>query len=316
MIQRAGTAAVIVHEAPPALELAFGAGDGVDASEECLRSRVRETMGRGWVAEFRLRGEANGESLHHMVHLARETGRDLLVVTPRSEGELPPVMSGERWTAETLAGQLCWALRRPHRPGWQQKVKRWLDVALSGAGIIALSPVFLVVGMLIKMSSPGPVFYPLRHVGPHGRPFTGYKFRTMVQDADARKAELLAHNQMVGPVFKMANDPRVTRVGRWLRKYSLDELPQLWNVVKGDLSLVGPRPPSRHEYEQFELWQMRKVTVPQGLTCLWQVRGRNRISDFSEWVRMDLEYIDRWSLWLDLQILAQTALVVIKGTGY
>jgi lipopolysaccharide/colanic/teichoic acid biosynthesis glycosyltransferase len=137
----------------------------------------------------------------------------------------------------------------------------------------------------------------------------------MQPDADARKSELMDRNEMRGPVFKIKDDPRVTRLGRFLRKYSLNELPQLWSVFKGDMSLVGPRPAFRHELERYELWHKRKLTVRPGITCLWQVRGRNKISDFDEWVRMDLEYIDNWSLWLDVKILIWTARAVVGGTG-
>jgi lipopolysaccharide/colanic/teichoic acid biosynthesis glycosyltransferase len=151
--------------------------------------------------------------------------------------------------------------------------------------------------------------------GYKGVEFTGYKFTTMWADADDRKAELLARNEMTGPVFKMKDDPRITPLGRLLRKYSLDELPQLWSVLKGDMSLVGPRPAFRHELERYELWQKRKLSVRPGMTCLWQVRGRNRISNFDDWVRLDLYYIDHWSLWLDFKILIWTALAVVKGTG-
>ena len=137
----------------------------------------------------------------------------------------------------------------------------------------------------------------------------------MYCDADDRKARLLEKNEMDGPVFKMTDDPRITGVGRWLRKYSLDELPQLWSVLKGDLSLVGPRPPLRSEYANFSEWQKLKLKVKPGITCLWQVGGRNRISDFNDWVGLDLQYIERWSLVLDFQILLKTAYTVIAGSG-
>jgi lipopolysaccharide/colanic/teichoic acid biosynthesis glycosyltransferase len=146
--------------------------------------------------------------------------------------------------------------------------------------------------------------------------FTGYKFTTMVADADERKSDLTPNNEMNGPVFKMENDPRITSFGRFLRKYSLNELPQLWSVLKGDMSLVGPRPAFRHELERYEFWHKRKLSIKPGMTCLWQVRGRNRIRNFDDWVKMDLEYIDHWSLWLDFKILYWTAWTVIRGTGW
>jgi len=176
--------------------------------------------------------------------------------------------------------------------------------------------VFVVIALVIKVTAPHlPIIYRWRVVGYKGTPFTGYKFTTMVLDADDRRTELLPRNEMQGPVFKIKNDPRVTSVGRFLRKYSLNELPQLWSVVKGDMSLVGPRPAFPHELERYELWHKRKLCVRPGITCLWQVRGRNRVSDFDEWVRMDLEYIDNWSLLLDLRILVRTVWAVVAGTG-
>ncbi len=180
---------------------------------------------------------------------------------------------------------------------------------------MVLSPLLLLVACIVRLSSPGPVFYRWRVVGQGGCPFTGYKFRTMVVNADALKLDLARANEMSGPVFKIKNDPRVTPVGRFLRKFSLDELPQLWSVLKGDMSLVGPRPPLRDEWEQFEPWQRRKLSVKPGITCLWQIRGRNDVRDFDEWVKLDLKYIDNWSLWLDLEILLLTIPAVLRGTG-
>jgi lipopolysaccharide/colanic/teichoic acid biosynthesis glycosyltransferase len=182
--------------------------------------------------------------------------------------------------------------------------------------ILLLLPIFLVVAIAVKLSSDGPVVYPWYVLGENGRPFLGFKFRTMIRDADALKPQLLHLNERKGPAFKMSQDPRVTRVGRWLRKYSLDELPQLWSVLVGDMSLVGPRPPSPIEYRDFELWQMRKLSVKPGLTCLWQIHGRSTVTDFSDWARLDLRYIDNWSLWQDFAILLQTPAVIVRGTGY
>ncbi len=203
------------------------------------------------------------------------------------------------------------------RPDWaaQLAIKRALDITGAVVGLLVLSPLMLVVAALVRATSPGPILHRLEHLGLRGRPFIGYKFRTMVPNADALKAALLVHNEMSGPVFKMRSDPRVTRLGRLLRKYSLDELPQLWNVLKGDLSLVGPRAPMAAEFARFEPWQRAKLAVKPGLTCLWQVRGRARIKEFDRWVRLDLEYIRDWSLWLDLRILLQTIPAVLRGDG-
>jgi exopolysaccharide biosynthesis polyprenyl glycosylphosphotransferase len=194
--------------------------------------------------------------------------------------------------------------------------KRVVDILVSAVALTLLLPLFAVVAILIKVTSPHlPIFYRWRVVGYKGTPFTGYKFSTMVADADEKKSELLGSNEMQGPVFKIKEDPRVTPLGRILRKYSLNELPQLWSVLKGDMSLVGPRPAFPHELERYELWHKRKLCIRPGITCLWQVRGRNRISNFDDWVRMDLEYIDNWSLWLDVKILARTLWAVAAGTG-
>ncbi len=204
-------------------------------------------------------------------------------------------------------------------PHWDSEAlffKRLFDMAVSGILLVLLSPIFLLIALAIKIATPHlPVFYRWRVVGRNGVEFTGYKFTTMVHDADERKVELMPHNEMNGPVFKMSNDPRVTRLGQFLRKYSLNELPQLWSVLKGDMSLVGPRPAFRHELERYEFWHKRKLSIRPGITCLWQIRGRNKINNFDDWVRMDLEYIDNWSLWLDFKILLRTAWVVISGTG-
>jgi exopolysaccharide biosynthesis polyprenyl glycosylphosphotransferase len=193
--------------------------------------------------------------------------------------------------------------------------KRLVDIMAASLLLLVLSPVMAFVALAVKLSSPGPILYMWRVVGEQGREFTGYKFRTMVRDADERKAELIRQNEMRGPVFKMTRDPRTTSVGRILRKYSLDELPQLYSVLKGDMSLVGPRPAFMNELERYEFWQKRKLSIRPGITCLWQVNGRNEVADFDEWVRLDLQYIDNWSLWLDVKILVRTAWAVVAGSG-
>jgi lipopolysaccharide/colanic/teichoic acid biosynthesis glycosyltransferase len=178
-----------------------------------------------------------------------------------------------------------------------------------------LSPILLLIAIAVKLTSEGPVFHKWRVVGKSGRFFTGYKFRSMYRNAEQLKGKLLDQNEMIGPVFKLNDDPRITPLGRFLRKYSLDELPQLWSVIKGDMSLVGPRPPLQSEYHKFTDWQRQKLSVKPGITCLWQIKGRNEISDFNDWVKLDLEYIQRRTFWLDVKILLGTAKVVIKGTG-
>jgi len=194
-------------------------------------------------------------------------------------------------------------------------IKRLFDIIFAGIGLLILSPLFVIIAIIIKLTSKGPVFFIQERYGLYGRRFKLYKFRTMVVNAEERLKELLQYNEMKGPVFKMTNDPRVTRVGRWLRRFSLDELPQLWNVLKGDMSLVGPRPPIPEEVEHYDSWQRRRLSMRPGITCLWQTSGRSEIKDFNEWLRLDLEYIDNWSLGLDFKILLKTIPVVLLGVG-
>jgi lipopolysaccharide/colanic/teichoic acid biosynthesis glycosyltransferase len=204
-------------------------------------------------------------------------------------------------------------------PHWnsapQQAVKRLIDVLGAGSLLIALSPLFVVLAIVVKLSAPGNIFYQWKVVGQAGRPFLSYKFRSMVSNADELKGRLEPCNEMTGPVFKITNDPRVTAAGKWMRRYSLDELPQLYSVLLGDMSLVGPRPPLASEYERFTDFQKQKLSVKPGITGLWQVSGRNQVSDFDQWVRLDLEYIRRWSLKLDLEILLRTVTSVFSGSG-
>uniref|UniRef100_UPI00145CE02C sugar transferase n=1 Tax=Candidatus Roseilinea sp. NK_OTU-006 TaxID=2704250 RepID=UPI00145CE02C len=191
------------------------------------------------------------------------------------------------------------------------------DRVAAAAALVLLSPVFLLAALAVKLTSQSwsdPIFYSQIRCGLNGRPFRLWKFRSMVVDADKMLDKLRAHNEMQGPVFKMKSDPRITPVGRFLRKTSIDELPQLWNVLRGDMSLVGPRPPIPAEVEKYDRWQRRRLSMRPGITCLWQVSGRNQIG-FDEWMRLDLEYIDNWSLWLDFKILLRTIYVVATGYG-
>ncbi len=194
-------------------------------------------------------------------------------------------------------------------------IKRLLDILLACAALFILAPVFLLTAILIKISSPGPVFFVQERSSLNGRRFKLFKFRTMVQDAEAKLAALRTQNEMKGPAFKMENDPRVTPLGKWLRKFSVDELPQLFNVLNGDMSFVGPRPPIPAEVEKYEPWHRRRLSMRPGLTCLWQVEGRNKIVDFDTWMKLDLEYIDHWSLRLDLFLFLKTIPVVLLGSG-
>jgi len=194
-------------------------------------------------------------------------------------------------------------------------IKRALDILLSLVMIITLSPLYLFTALLIKLTSPGPIFFIQQRLGLHKRRFGVYKFRTMVPDAEKMQAELEHLNEVKGAAFKIKNDPRVTPIGRILRKISIDELPQLFNVLKGDMSLVGPRPLPIRDYEEFDRdGHRRRFSVRPGITCLWQIRGRSDIS-FEKWMELDMEYIDNWSLWLDLKILLGTIPAVLKGSG-
>jgi lipopolysaccharide/colanic/teichoic acid biosynthesis glycosyltransferase len=197
----------------------------------------------------------------------------------------------------------------------QLGMKRSMDVIGATLLLMLLSPLLLVIAILVKLSSHGPIFYRWYVAGEGGHPFMSYKFRSMYANADQVKAQLAHLNEMRGPAFKITGDPRITPLGRWIRRYSLDELPQLYSVLKGDMALVGPRPPLVNEYELFTPYQKQKMSVRPGLTCLWQVNGRNRINDYDDWVRLDLEYIRTWSVWLDVQILLKTAREVLRGSG-
>jgi exopolysaccharide biosynthesis polyprenyl glycosylphosphotransferase len=202
------------------------------------------------------------------------------------------------------------AVRRPV----QRFLKRFMDIVLAGSALIMLAPLVALIILAIKRDNPGPIYFSQTRVGRGGRLFRLHKFRTMVTNAEDLKQTLLAQNESDGPVFKIRNDPRVTRVGRLLRKTSLDELPQLWNVLIGDMSLVGPRPALPSEVIHWEKWQCRRLVVEQGCTCIWQVSGRSNLS-FKEWMRMDMEYVYNWSLWLDLKLILLTIWVMLTGRG-
>jgi exopolysaccharide biosynthesis polyprenyl glycosylphosphotransferase len=201
------------------------------------------------------------------------------------------------------------------RDGWPLVIKRAIDLTLSFTLIVLLSPLLLAVAALIKFTSAGPIFFSQERLGLNKRRFLIYKFRTMIPGAEQRLAELESLNEVSGPVFKIKNDPRITPLGKFLRRTSIDELPQLFNVLKGDMSLVGPRPLPVRDYEGFNQdWQRRRFSIQPGLTCLWQVAGRSSIP-FEQWMQLDLQYMDEWSLWLDLKILARTIPAVVKGSG-
>lgn len=221
-----------------------------------------------------------------------------------------------RTSLDELLGRPLLIFRTAPEASWRMVVKQVMDFLGSLFLLVGFSWLFVIIALLIKFTTPGPVFFRQQRSGLNGRPFTIFKFRTMVTNAEQFKHELSAMNEMSGPVFKLTNDPRITPLGKTLRKWSLDELPQLFNVLRGEMSLVGPRPLPVDEVKRFEnLSHRRRLSVKPGLTCLWQVKGRNQINDFREWVRLDLEYIDNWSLWLDLKILLLTIPAVLRGTG-
>ena len=199
--------------------------------------------------------------------------------------------------------------------GWQVLVKRTLDVFLSLVLLIILAPLFFFIVFLIKVTSQGPVFFIQERMGLSKRRLRLYKFRTMISDAEQQLSQLENLNEASGPVFKIKNDPRITPIGKFLRKTSIDEFPQLINVLKGDMSMVGPRPLPLRDYNGFDQdWQRRRFSVRPGITCIWQVDGRSDIS-FEKWMELDVQYIDHWSLWLDFKILAKTIPAVLKGSG-
>jgi len=224
-------------------------------------------------------------------------------------------LDNARWLAEEVDGGHSIATQTGAGEGWPLATKRTLDVAVSSILLLFLAPVFVGAAIAIKLFSPGPVFFLQERVGRNKRRFKIYKFRTMVPNAEQLMPFLENRNEISGPAFKIKNDPRITPIGKFLRRSSIDELPQLFNVLKGDMSLVGPRPLPVRDYEGFnEDWQRRRFSVRPGITCLWQVNGRSSIS-FDQWMLLDLKYMDEWSLWLDLKILARTVPAVMRGSG-
>jgi exopolysaccharide biosynthesis polyprenyl glycosylphosphotransferase len=221
-----------------------------------------------------------------------------------------------RPTYDALGGRPMLVFRVTPDLSWALLLKAAMDRLGALVGLVVLVPLLLAVAAGIKLTSPGPVIFHQRRAGQHGRPFTMYKFRSMRTGAETEQEKLKALNQMTGPVFKVENDPRITPFGRWLRKTSLDELPQLFNVLLGQMSLVGPRPLPLYEVDNFELTaHRRRLSMKPGLTCLWQISGRNNVRDFKDWVKLDVQYIDNWSLGLDIQILLRTVPVVFFGIG-
>lgn len=247
-----------------------------------------------------------------VLELCLQRGRTVSLV----DDMVPPV--GAKIEASMMGTMPTLVLHNTPQNTLGLALKNLMDRTLALIALIVFAPLLAAIALAIKITAPGPVLFKQKRVGLNGRQFSFYKFRSMIINAEKFKEEhpeiFAQMNTMSGPFFKSEDDPRVTRVGRFLRKYSLDELPQFWNVLRGDMSLVGPRPPLPREVEGLEPWQRRKLSVKGGLTCLWQVSGRNEI-DTDEWMRLDLEYIDNWSLWLDIKLLFKTVKVMVKPKG-
>jgi exopolysaccharide biosynthesis polyprenyl glycosylphosphotransferase len=225
-------------------------------------------------------------------------------------------LASSRLTVDQFAGEAVFYYRAQSAPPSLLMIKQLIDYVGAALLLVALSPLLLVVALAVRLTSSGPVLFRQPRAGLNGRPFTMLKFRSMSAGAEKDQSALADRNEMSGPAFKLRDDPRVTPVGRLLRRHSLDELPQLWNVLRGEMSLVGPRPLPLEEVRRIDDdTHRRRLSVKPGLTCLWQISGRNEISDFTDWVRLDLAYIDNWSLWLDLKILAATVPVALFGRG-
>jgi exopolysaccharide biosynthesis polyprenyl glycosylphosphotransferase len=311
---------------------------GTDLAAQALHEYLKQHRYLGYVAVGFIAADANDTkdvlgSVRDLAEIARARFIDEVIISTdnRDAAKLaiaeahacglgvrvvPDLYDGLAWGAPVeyvgLLPTIC--LHQKRIPALALMIKRGMDVILSSAALLVLSPLIAAIALAIKFESPGPMFYTSDRVGRKGRKFGCHKFRTMVRDADNMLAQLQHLNERDGVLFKISNDPRITRLGRFLRKYSLDELPQLWNVLKGDMSLVGPRPPIASEVRQYELDHLRRLDVLPGITGLWQVEGRTNPS-FASYIALDMEYVDRWNLLLDFRILLKTAAVVAAGTG-
>lgn len=322
-------------------------GSGVGAQEILARIDENDTFGikvRGWVGKPR-EDEAAPFGDQDVPHLGTtdqlrqvlaDECPDYVLLCPRGETRYAEVQqvfavcdeagvqcqyAPDHLTPKNLVPSISWIDDLPvysfhaQRIGcWQLGIKRMMDFAFAGAAVLALLPVFVVCALAVKLGDGGPILFTQQRVGRRGRTFPCFKFRTMCVDAEAKLAAVAAMNEVDGPVFKIKGDPRITAVGRFLRRYSLDELPQLFNVLRGEMSIVGPRPPLPSEVKKYDWWQRRRISVRPGITCIWQVWGRNKVT-FQRWMEMDMEYIDNWTLWRDCKIIMRTAFAVFRGTG-
>lgn len=284
--------------------------DAMSNSSEVLGTldEVLELARKHFVDEIFLSTPCERGLVKRLVEQAREASVDVRVV--------PDLYDGLAWNSPVeYIGQFpTIPLHRGEVPVIGMMLKRMLDIALSSIALVVLAPALLAIGIAVSTDSRGPIFYSSERIGKKGRVFRCFKFRTMVQDAEKRRAEILHMNERDSVLFKITNDPRITRTGRFLRKYSLDELPQLINVLRGDMSLVGPRPPIASEVKRYELNHLRRLDVVPGITGLWQVQARQDPS-FDSYISLDTAYIENWSLWLDIKILIRTVTVVVGGTG-
>jgi len=308
-----------------------GATEDTRRMREDLRTRKHENL------EVLAECDINETSTTELVRLLHETSANYVIINAKHTyfGKVEKAIHAceiegvEAWlvadffkthvsqtTFDDFYGRPVLVFRSAPEASWQGVFKQALDLAVAFVLLAILFLPLLCIAAAIRITSPGPVLFRQKRCGLNGRPFTMLKFRSMVSNAEQRKHELAALNEMGGPVFKVTNDPRITPIGRWLRKYSIDEFPQLINVLRGEMSLVGPRPLPVDEVSRFDdPAHRRRLSVRPGLTCLWQVSGRNQVRDFKDWVRLDLEYIDNWSFWLDLKILWRTIPVVLTGAG-
>jgi exopolysaccharide biosynthesis polyprenyl glycosylphosphotransferase len=342
VLARRGSRELVLRALGPRFVLVAGWGGGVVAAAARIRREARWGLRLVGVATEApvevLSGVERVGGLDDLPRLVEERVVDEVVLVPGGAGpeelaRLDPIVQALEERGVTVHVLLEW-LSRPaaaislDRVGptplltlasgpqdtWALLARRLIESVLALGLLVALGPLLLLIAAAIKLTSPGPVLFRQTRCGLHGRPFTFLKFRSMYAGAEQLQAALAPYNEMDGPVFKMWRDPRVTLLGRWLRRTSLDELPQLWNIVRGEMSFVGPRPAVPEEVARYEPWQRRRLSVKPGLTGLWQVSGRSDLS-FEGWIRLDLEYIDHRSLWEDLKIVLRTIPAVLRGRG-
>jgi exopolysaccharide biosynthesis polyprenyl glycosylphosphotransferase len=292
------------------IDLSGGDSDFPESSDDVVGTldTLFQQARRQFVDEIFLPTPRDRRIVREVLDKARAHGVDLRVI--------PDLYDGLAWgTPIEYVGQFpTIPLHCGPVPEAGLLLKRGLDILLSSIALVLLSPILLAVALAVKLDSRGPVFYSAERIGKRGHVFRCFKFRTMVRDAEVRRAEVMHMNERDGVLFKISNDPRITPVGRILRKYSLDELPQFFNVLRGDMSIVGPRPPLASEVQEYKLSHLRRLDVTPGITGLWQVQARQDPS-FDSYISLDVTYIDNWSLWLDMKIIARTIGVVFAGTG-